>query len=215
VELCGGTHAMRTGDIGAFRIVSEGGVASGVRRIEAVTGASAVEETLRSGDTLRRISALVKGGADDALARVGALQERVRAQEKELQQLKAKLAGSSGRDLADAAVAIGGARLLCEVLQNADPATLRDTLDKLKDRLQRAVIVLATIDDGKVRLVTGVTKNLVDRVHAGDLANFVAAQLGGKGGGRPDLAQAGGTDVAALAPALAQVRDWVASRLAS
>ncbi len=124
------------------------------------------------------------------------------------------LAGQTGRDLADGAVDIGEVKLLCEILDGADAATLRDAMDKLKDTLPRAVIVLATVEDGKVRLVTGVTKNLTAKVHAGELANFVATQLGGKGGGRPDLAQAGGTDAAALAPALASVREWVAAKLA-
>ena len=214
VELCGGTHAARTGDIGMFRIVAESGVAAGVRRIEAVTGAAAVEEGLRNAETLRRIAALVKGGAHETFARVSQLHERARAQDKEIQQLKAMIAGQTGRDLADGAVDIGEVKLLCEIMDGADAATLRDAMDKLKDTLPRAVIVLATVEDGKVRLVTGVTKNLTAKVHAGELANFVATQLGGKGGGRPDLAQAGGTDAAALASALASVREWVAAKLA-
>ena len=214
VELCGGTHAARTGDIGMLRILAESGVAAGVRRIEAVTGAAAVDEGLRNTETLRKIAALVKGGAHETLARVSQLHERARAQDKEIQQLKAMIAGQTGRDLADGAVDIGEVKLLCEILDGADAATLRDAMDKLKDTLPRAVIVLATLEDGKVRLVTGVTKNLTAKVHAGELANFIATQLGGKGGGRPDLAQAGGTDAAALAPALASVREWVAAKLA-
>jgi alanyl-tRNA synthetase len=214
VELCGGTHAARTGDIGAFRITAESGVAAGVRRIEAITGAAAVEESLRSTDTMRKITALVKGGADETLARITQLNERARAQDKEIQQLKAKLAGQSGRDLADGAVDVGDVKLLCEVMEGADAATLREAMDKLKDKLPRAVIVLATVEDDKVRLVAGVTKNLTAKVHAGELANFIASQVGGKGGGRPDLAQAGGPEVAALVPALASVRAWVADKLA-
>ena len=214
VELCAGTHAARTGDIGMLRILAESGVAAGVRRIEAVTGAAAVDEGLRNAETLRKIAALVKGGAHETLARVSQLHERARAQDKEIQQLKAMIAGQTGRDLADGAVDIGEVKLLCEILDGADAATLRDAMDKLKDTLPRAVIVLATLEDGKVRLVTGVTKNLTAKVHAGELANFIATQLGGKGGGRPDLAQAGGTDAAALAPALASVREWVAAKLA-
>ncbi len=214
VELCGGTHAARTGDIGAFRITAESGVAAGVRRIEAITGAAAVEESLRSTDTLRKITALVKGGADETLARITQLHERARAQDKEIQQLKAKLAGQSGRDLADGAVDLGDVKLLCEVMEGADAATLREAMDKLKDKLPRAVIVLATVEDDKVRLVAGVTKNLTGKVHAGELANFIASQVGGKGGGRPDLAQAGGPDVAALVPAMASVRAWVTGKLA-
>ncbi|MGD9602823.1 MAG: alanine--tRNA ligase [Gammaproteobacteria bacterium] len=215
VELCGGTHAARTGDIGACRIVAESGVAAGIRRIEAVTGGAAVDEGLRNAETLRKIAALVKGGPEEALARVTQLHERARAQDKEIQQLKARLAGQSGggRDLADSAVTLGDVKLLCEILDGADAATLRDTMDRLKDRLGHAVIVLAAVEEGKVRLVAGVTKNLVARVHAGELANFVAGRVGGKGGGRPDLAQAGGTDVPALAPALAAVREWVAGKL--
>jgi alanyl-tRNA synthetase len=213
VELCGGTHAARTGDIGFFRILGEAGVAAGVRRIEAVTGATAVEEGLRNVETLRKIAALLKGGADEALARVTQLQERAKAQDKEIQQLKAKLAGQSGRDIAAGAVQIGTARLVCEVLDGADAASLRETMDKLKDKLPMAVIVLATVEDDKVRLVTGVTKDLVGKVHAGELANFVAGKLGGKGGGRPDLAQAGGTDVAQLQPALDAVQAWLEPRL--
>ncbi len=215
VELCGGTHATRTGDIGALRIVAETGVAAGVRRIEAVTAAAAVDEGLRNAEILRKVATLVKGAPEDAVIRVTQLHDRVRAQDKEIQQLKAKLAGQSGRDLADNAVDIGDVKLLCEILIGADAVALREAMDKLKDKLARSVIVLATVEDDKVRLVAGVTKNLTAQVHAGELANFVAVQLGGKGGGRPDLAQAGGTDVAGLAQALAGVRAWVAARLGS
>ena len=213
VELCGGTHASRTGDIGVFRITSESGVAAGVRRIEAVTGAVAVDEGLRNAETLRKIAAVVKGGSDDVLARVGALQERVRAQDKEIQQLKGRLAGQSGRDMTADAVEIGDSKLLCQILDGADAAVLRDTMDKLKDQMPRSVVVLASVEDDKVRLVAGVTKPLLGKVHAGELANFVAGRLGGKGGGRPDLAQAGGTDVPGLPAALAAVKDWVAAKL--
>jgi alanyl-tRNA synthetase len=173
-----------------------------------------VEEGLRNAETLRKIAGLLKGGADEALARVGQLQERSKAQDKEIQQLKAKLAGQSGRDIAAGAIEIGEAKLVCEVLEGADAASLRDTMDKLKDKLARAVIVLATVEDDKVRLVAGVTKDLVGKVHAGELANFVAGKLGGKGGGRPDLAQAGGTDIAQLQPALDAVQAWLEPRLA-
>jgi alanyl-tRNA synthetase len=214
VELCGGTHASRTGDIGALHIVSEGGVAAGIRRIEAVTGEAATEETLRNTDTLRKIGALVKGRGDESLERVTQLLERARAQEKEIQQLKAKLAGQSGRDLADAAKLVGDVKVLSEIVDGADAAALREAVDKLKDRLQKAVVVLGTVEEDKVRLVVGVTKNLSDKVKAGDLANFIAQQVGGKGGGRPDMAQAGGSDIAALLPALASVHAWVAQKLA-
>ncbi|MGE3772568.1 MAG: alanine--tRNA ligase [Gammaproteobacteria bacterium] len=216
VELCGGTHVARTGDIGLFRIVSEGGVAAGVRRIEAVTGAAALEHTLRNEATLRRIAALVKsGGGDDAAAKVGQLAERLKAQDKEIQTLKAKLAaGGAGRDIAEEAVQVGPARLLVQTLDGADAAGLRDAMDRLKDKLAPAVIVLATVEDAKAKFVVGVTKDLTGKVNAGQLANHVAGQIGGKGGGRPDLAQAGGPDAAGLPAALASVEAWVAARLA-
>jgi alanyl-tRNA synthetase len=216
VELCGGTHVARTGDIGLFRIVAESGVAAGVRRIEAVTGGAALEHTLRNEQTLRKIAALVKSGSgDDIAVRVAQLQERVKAQDKELQLLKGKLAsGQAGREPADAAEEVGGAKLLVQLLEGADAATLRDAMDRLKDKLAPAVIVLATIEDGKAKFVVGVTKDLASRIKAGELANFVAGQVGGKGGGRPDLAQAGGPDAQALPTALASIKAWVAERLA-
>ena len=213
VELCGGTHAARTGDIGALHIVAEAGVAAGVRRIEAVTGVAAVEEALRNAETLRQIGGLVKGRGDESVQRITQLLERTRAQDKEIQQLKAKLAGQSGRALADSARAIGDVKVLSEALEGIDAAALRDAVDTLKSSLQRAVVVLGTVEEDKVRLVVGVTKNLTDTVKAGDLAAFIAQQVGGKGGGRPDMAQAGGSDIAALAPALASVHDWVAAKL--
>jgi alanyl-tRNA synthetase len=215
VELCGGTHVARTGDIGLFRIIAEGGVAAGVRRIEAVTGAAALDYTLRNEQTLRKIASLVKSGsADDAAGKVAQLQERLKAQEKELQALKSKLAsGQSGRDPADDAEQVGTAKLLVQTLDGADAAALRDAMDRLKDKLAPAVIALATVEEGKAKFVVGVTKDLTDRVNAGQLANFVAGQVGGKGGGRPDLAQAGGPDAAALPAALASIKAWVAERL--
>ena len=213
VELCGGTHAARTGDIGMFHIVAESGVAAGVRRIEAVTGAAAVDQGLHNSDALRKIAALVKGGVDEVVTRVGQLVERGRAQDKELQQLKSKLAGQSGRDLADSASMIAGVAVLSEAIEGADANALRDTMDRLKDSLPRAVIVLGTVEDDKVRLVVGVTKNLTAQINAGELANFVAKQVGGKGGGRPDLAQAGGTEPGALGAALASVAAWVGAKL--
>ena len=216
VELCGGTHVARTGDIGLFRIVSEGGVAAGVRRIEAVTGAGALAHTLRNEATLRRIAALVKsGGGDDAAAKVGQLAERLKIQDKEIQTLKARLAsGGAGRDPAEEAIRIGPAQLLVQTLEGADAAALREAMDRFKDKLAPAVIVLATVEEGKAKFVVGVTKDLVGKVNAGQLANHVAGQVGGKGGGRPDLAQAGAPDAAALPAALAGVQAWVAERLA-
>jgi alanyl-tRNA synthetase len=215
VELCGGTHVSRTGDIGLFRIVAESGVAAGVRRVEAVTGAAALEYTLRNEQTLRKIAALVKSGsADEAAARVAQLQERLKAQEKELQTLKGKLAsGQAGRDPAEDAEQIGPAKLLVQKLDGADAAALREAMDRLKDKLAPAVIVLGTVEDDKAKIVVGVTRELTDRLKAGELANFVAGQVGGKGGGRPDLAQAGGPDGTALPAALASVKAWVAERL--
>ena len=214
VELCGGTHVSRAGDIGLFRIMAESGIAAGVRRIEAVSGAGALEFTLRNEQTLRKIAAGVKAAnAEDALGKVGQLADRVRAQDKEIQTLKSKLAGGSSKDLADGAVAVGSAKLLVQTLEGADAATLREAMDRLKDKLQSAVIVLAAIEEDKIRLVAGVTSNLTAQVNAGQLANFVATQVGGKGGGRPDLAQAGGSDLNALPAALESVKAWVAERL--
>ena len=214
VELCGGTHVSRAGDIGLFRIMAESGIAAGVRRIEAVSGAGALEFTLRNEQTLRKIAAGVKAAnAEDALGKVGQLADRVRAQDKEIQTLKSKLAGGSSKDLADGAVAVGPAKLLVQTLEGADAATLREAMDRLKDKLQSAVIVLAAIEEDKIRLVAGVTSNLTAQVNAGQLANFVATQVGGKGGGRPDLAQAGGSDLNALPAALESVKAWVAERL--
>ena len=214
VELCGGTHVSRAGDIGLFRIMAESGIAAGVRRIEAVSGAGALEFTLRNEQTLRKIAAGVKAAnAEDALGKVGQLADRVRAQDKEIQTLKSKLAGGSSKDLADGAVTVGPAKLLVQTLEGADAATLREAMDRLKDKLQSAVIVLAAIEEDKIRLVAGVTSNLTAQVNAGQLANFVATQVGGKGGGRPDLAQAGGSDLNALPAALESVKAWVAERL--
>ena len=213
VELCGGTHAVRTGDIGFFKIVGESGVAAGVRRIEAVTGGTAVQAAQDAEQNLRRLAGLVKGTPADLEQKVTQLVERVRQQEKEIQALKQKLATQSGRDLADSAITVGEIKVIAEIIEGADAAALREAMDKLKDRLPQAVIVLATIEDAKVRLVAGVSKGLTAKLHAGNLAGFVAGQVGGKGGGRPDMAQAGGTDAAALPAALASVPAWVAARL--
>ena len=163
---------------------------------------------------MRKIAAGVKAAnAADALGKVGQLADRVRAQDKEIQALKSKLAGGSSKDLAEGAVTVGPAKLLVQTLEGADAATLREAMDRLKDKLQSAVIVLAAIEEDKIRLVAGVTSNLTARVNAGQLANFVATQVGGKGGGRPDLAQAGGSDLNALPAALESVKAWVAERL--
>ena len=214
VELCGGTHVNRTGDIGGFKIVSESGVASGVRRIEAVSGDNAVSYTLEAEARLDRLAALVRANAGEIEPKLKQVVERSRALEKELQDLKAKLAGASGRDIAAGAQDIGGAKLIVEIIEGADMNALRATCDSLKDRFERAVVVLATVEDDKVRLIAGVTKAMTATVHAGDLINHVARQVGGKGGGRPDMAQAGGTDASRLEEAMRSVTPWVTERAA-
>lgn len=213
VELCGGTHVERTGDIGAFKIISESGVASGVRRIEAITGVAVVAYMAETQATFERLANLVRSGGADLENKIAHLLERNRTLEKELQELRGRLAGQSGRDIADAAREIGGAMVLAEQIDGADIETLRTTCDRLKDKFKCAVIVLATIEDDKVRLVSGVTKNLTDRAHAGKLVSFVAEQVGGKGGGRPDMAQAGGNDPSQLETALSSVYDWATEQL--
>ncbi len=214
VELCGGTHVSRTGDIGAFKIVSETGIASGVRRIEAITGNAAVEHMLENEATLMRIGALARAGAGDVEQKIKQLIERSRSLDKEIQDLKGKLAQQSGRDIADGAEEIGDATVVAEVIDGADMSTLRSTCDRLKDRFERAVIVLGAVEDGKVRLVAGVTKSFSHVVHAGELVNFVAQQVGGKGGGRPDMAQAGGSDPDKLNDAIRSVAGWVSEHIA-
>ncbi|BEV70665.1 MULTISPECIES: alanine--tRNA ligase [unclassified Paludibacterium] len=213
-ELCGGTHVSRTGDIGLFKIVSESGVAAGVRRIEAVTGEGALQQVQAQDALLRELAQRLKAQqSDEILQRVSALQEQARALDKELAQLKQKLAANAGEALVDQAVEIKGIKVLAAELPGADSNALRETLDKLKDKLKSAAIVLAAVQDGKVALVAGVTADLTGRIKAGELVNSVAQQVGGKGGGRPDMAQAGGTNPAPLAQALAGVTDWVAAKL--
>ncbi|MEJ2343793.1 MAG: alanine--tRNA ligase [Gammaproteobacteria bacterium] len=213
-ELCGGTHVRRAGDIGLFKIVAESGVASGVRRIEAVTGDRAVGYVRETEQQLGAVAELVKAGRDNLADKVRQVLERSRRLEKELNQLKGQLASSAGGELAEQAVDVGGVKVLAARLDGADPKSLRDTVDQLKNKLGKAAVVLATVADGKVSLVAGVTKGETDRVKAGDLVNFVAAQVGGKGGGRPDMAQAGGNDPTALDPALRAVAGWVGERIA-
>ncbi|NVZ10947.1 alanine--tRNA ligase [Allochromatium humboldtianum] len=212
-ELCGGTHVKAVGDIGLIKIVSETGIAAGVRRIEAITGASALEWVEADEERLLRLAGLLKGGREDVDERVTQLIDRARRLEKELEQLKAKAASSAGQDLAAQAVDIQGIKTLAARLDGADPKSLRVTLDQLKDKLGSAVVVLAAESDGKVSLVAGVTKDLTDRLKAGDLIREVAEKVGGKGGGRPDMAQAGGSDPAGLPAALELVPGWVAARL--
>ncbi|TXL68385.1 alanine--tRNA ligase [Zeimonas arvi] len=212
-ELCGGTHVERTGDIGLFKIVSEGGVAAGIRRVEAVTGENALAWVQQLEDTVNEAAAALKAPASELSAKLGQMLEQVKSAEKELARLKSKLAASQGDDLAGQAVEVGGLRVLAASLDGADVKTLRETMDKLKDKLGSAAIVLAGVDGGKVSLIAGVTADATARVKAGELVNFVASQVGGKGGGRPDMAQAGGTEPAKLPQALASVADWVRERV--
>jgi alanyl-tRNA synthetase len=213
-ELCGGTHVARTGDIGLFRIVSEGGVAAGIRRIEAIAGTVALAYTQREADQLAHVAQALKAQPAEIEGKVSQLQEQVRALEREMARFKQKMAASQGDDLASSAVDVKGVKVLAAKLEGADVKTLRDTLDQLKNKLKTSAIVLASADgDNKVSLIAGVTQDLIAKVKAGELVNHVAKQVGGKGGGRPDMAQAGGTDSKALPEALASVREWVAERL--
>ncbi|MFG1497093.1 alanine--tRNA ligase [Saccharospirillum sp. HFRX-1] len=213
IELCGGTHVRRTGDIGLVRLVSETGIASGVRRIEAVAGPYALAEVHLQEDRLDQVAAVFKTGTDQVVDRATQAQQRVRELERSVEQLKTKLASNAGTDLAASAVEIGGIKVLAAVLEGADAKTLRATLDQLKDKLQTAAIVLAAVNDGKVQLAAGVTKDSIDRLKAGDLVNQVASQVGGKGGGKPDMAMAGGSEPEKLADALASVPAWVEQQL--
>ena len=212
-ELCGGTHVKRTGDIGQFKIVAEGGVAAGVRRVEAVTGANALNYTQSLEGTVKGLAALLKAAPAEVPARVAAAQDQIRALEKEIAALKGKLASSQGDELMAKAVDIKGLKVLAATLEGADAKTLRDTMDKLKDKLKTAAIVLAAVDGGKVQIAAGVTADSIGKVKAGELVNFVAQQVGGKGGGKPDMAMAGGTDASGLPKALDSVQAWVAERL--
>ena len=213
VELCGGTHAARTGDIGLLKIAAESGVASGVRRIEAVTGAVALAAIDRDAQTLATVCEVVKGNSGNVVDKVAALRADNRELEKEIARLKQKLATSAGGDLTSAAVDVAGVKVLAANVDGADAKSLRDTLDQCKNKLGSAVILLSAITDDKVALAAGVTSDLTGRVKAGDLMREVAQRLGGKGGGRPDMAQGGGTDIAALPEVLKSVPDWVASAL--
>jgi len=212
-ELCGGTHVQRTGDIGLFKVVSEGGVAAGIRRIEAVTGANALAYLQQLESTVNKVAGTLKASPSELQGRVSQVLDQVRSLEKEVAQLKGKLASSQGDDLVAQAVDVNGIKVLAARLDGADAKTLRDTLDKLKDKLKTAAIVLATVEGGKVQIAAGVTANSMGKVKAGDLVNFVAQQVGGKGGGKPDMAMAGGTDPSKLAAALQSVQGWVAERV--
>lgn len=214
IELCGGTHVSRTGDIGLFKVVSEGGVASGVRRIEAVTGEGALDHLAEMENWLREAAVRLKATPESLLSKVDQTLEKLKGQERELEQLRMKVATQAGGDLLDHAIDVCGVRLLSTTLEGADPKTLRDTLDRIKQRLGTGVIVLATVRDDKVNLIAGVTDDLTAQVKAGDLIGFVASQVGGKGGGRADMAQAGGTNPASLPAALASVQQWLTEQLA-
>ncbi len=211
-ELCGGTHVARTGDIGLFKIVGESGVAAGVRRVEAITGANALHYTQGLESSLHGVAATLRTPPAEVQARLAQVLDQVKALEKEVAQLKGKLASSQGDDLLNQAVDVKGLKVLAARLDGADARTLRETMDKLKDKLKSAAIVLATVDGDKVQLAAGVTKDAMGKVKAGELVNFVASQVGGKGGGKPDLAMAGGTDAAGLPKALQSVPAWVAER---
>ncbi len=212
-ELCGGTHASRTGDIGLFRIVSESGTAAGVRRIEAVTGENALASLHAQSEQLQDIAQLLKGDSQNLGEKVRSVLDKTRQLEKELQQLKAQQAAQESANLSDKAEEINGVKLLVSELAGVEPKMLRTMVDDLKNQLGSAVIVLATVAEGKVSLIAGVSKEVTDRVKAGELIGMVAQQVGGKGGGRPDMAQAGGTDAAALPAALASVKGWVSAKL--
>ena len=212
-ELCGGTHVKATGDIGLFKVVAESGVAAGVRRIEAVTGENALAYLQSLEGTLAQAAGSLKAPTAELNARIAQVLDQVKALEKEVAALKGKLASSQGDELMAQAVDIKGLKVLAARLEGADAKTLRETLDKLKDKLKTAVIVLATVEGDKVQIAAGVTADSTGKVKAGELVNFVASQVGGKGGGKPDMAMAGGTDAAALPQALASVQAWVAQRL--
>ena len=212
-ELCGGTHASRTGDIGLFRITSESGTAAGIRRIEAITGEAALAQVNAQAEQLHDIAQLVKANSSNLNEKLRAVIDHARSLEKELQQLKDQQAAQESASLSSKAKDINGVKLLVNELSNVDPKLLRTMVDELKNQLGSAVIVLATVADGKVSLIAGVTKDLTDRVKAGELIGTVAQQVGGKGGGRPDMAQAGGTDAQALPAALASVESWVSAKL--
>jgi alanyl-tRNA synthetase len=213
IELCGGTHVKQTGDIGILKIISEAGIASGVRRIEAVTGEKAIDYIEHMESTLTDVSDLLKAKPANLQDKASHLVQRQRELEKELEALKAKLASSAGNDLADSATDINGIKVLASTLEGADGKSLRDTVDQLKNKLGTAAIVLTAVQDEKITIIAGVTKDITDKIRAGDLVGHIASQVGGKGGGRPDMAQGGGNEPQNLAAALASVPEWVTSKL--
>lgn len=215
MELCGGTHVQRLGDIGFFKIVSESGVASGIRRIEALTGDAALAYVDRNDELLRDLSGLVRGSRDDLKEKVHDALERLKQAEKEIRALKDKLASGQGVDLASTAIDVQGVKVVATKIEGADASALRSAVDQLKGRLKTAVILLASVENSsKVILVAGVTADVTSRIRAGELVGAIAAQVGGRGGGRPDFAQAGGTNPAALDAALGSVSEFVRAKLA-
>jgi len=212
-ELCGGTHVKRTGDIGLFKIVSESGVAAGIRRVEAVTADGALAYVQQQEARLAEAAHALKAQPQELAQKIAQVLDNVKTLEKELARLKSKLASNQGDDLAAQAIEVKGVKVLAAALDGADTKTLRETLDKLKDKLKSAAIVLGSSEGGKVSLIAGVTADLTSKLKAGELVNFVAQQVGGKGGGRPDMAQAGGTEPAKMPAALGSVRGWVEQRL--
>jgi alanyl-tRNA synthetase len=212
-ELCGGTHVNRTGDIGLFKITSESGVAAGVRRVEATTGEGALKLINAQQSLISTIAAEIKAPINELASKVSQLSEHAKSLEKELARLKSKLASTQGDDLVSQAIEIAGIKVLAATLEGADANTLRETMDKLKDKLKSAAIVLASVNEGKVSLAAGVTSDLIAKLKAGELVNHVASQVGGKGGGKPDMAMAGGTDASNLPKALSSVKDWVTQKL--
>ncbi|MFK7864930.1 MAG: alanine--tRNA ligase [Pseudohongiellaceae bacterium] len=213
VEFCGGTHVNRTGDIGVFKIISESGISAGVRRIEAVTGRGALSLIEQEEQTLKQLCEIVKSKPEELASKVQQLADSNRSLEKQLEQLKSKMASSAGSDLASQAEELAGVQVLVAGLEDFNPKALRDTVDQLKNKLGSAIVLLAGSTDGKVSLVAGVSKDVTDRVKAGDLVNMVAQQVGGKGGGRPDMAMAGGSDPSALPAALDSVKPWLLEKL--
>jgi len=212
-ELCGGTHVNRTGDIGLFKITSESGVAAGVRRVEATTGEGALKLINAQQSLISTIAAEIKAPINELVSKVSQLSEHAKSLEKELARLKSKLASTQGDDLVSQAIELAGIKVLAATLEGADANALRETMDKLKDKLKSAAIVLASVNEGKVSLAAGVTNDLIAKLKAGELVNHVASQVGGKGGGKPDMAMAGGTDASSLPKALASVKDWVTQKL--
>jgi alanyl-tRNA synthetase len=213
-ELCGGTHVGRAGDIGLFKIISEGAVAAGIRRVEAVTGSNALSYLQTLEGRLGQIASNLKVSPADAAHRVEGLLDHIKQLDKEIAQLKGKLASSQGDALMEQAIDVSGIKLLVAKIDGADAGTLRGLLDKLRDKLKSAAIVLASVDGDKVQLAAAVTSDLTGKLKAGELVNHVAQQVGGKGGGKPDMAMAGGNQPGALPQALASVQDWVTQRVA-